>query len=88
MTKTPLRLRGLERARARIKQGTNRTRFSSIAERDLRLFIHSLCQTTEAKNLNAFFFNDNVKSQEAMRSEIKGAICPALFDETLCRSLK
>ena len=55
MTKTPLRLRGLERARARIKQGTNRTRFSSIAERDVRLFIHSLCQTTEAKNLNVFF---------------------------------
>ena len=72
MMKTPLHLRGLERARARIKQGTNRTRFSSIAERDVRLFIHSPCQTTEAKNLNVFFFNDNVKSQEAMRSEIKG----------------
>ena len=54
MTKTPLRLRGLERAR--IKQGTNRTRFSSIAERDVRLFIHSPCQTTEAKNLNVSFF--------------------------------
>ena len=52
MTKTPLRLRGLERVRARIKQGTNRTRFSSIAERDVRLFIHSLCQTTGAPNLN------------------------------------
>ena len=72
MMKTPLHLRGLERARARIKQGTNRTRFSSIAERDVRLFIHSPCQTTEAKNLNVFFFYDNVKSQEAMRSEIKG----------------
>ena len=56
MTKTPLRMRGLGRARARIKQGTNRTRFSSIAERDVRLFIHSPCQTTEAKNLNVFFF--------------------------------
>ena len=56
MTKTPLRLRGLGRARARIKQGTNRTRFSSIAERDVRLFIHSPCQTTEAKNLNVSFF--------------------------------
>ena len=55
MMKTPLHLRGLERARARIKQGTNRTRFSSIAERDVRLFIHSPCQTTEAKNLNVFF---------------------------------
>ena len=71
MMKTPLHLRGLERARARIKQGTNRTRFSSIAERDVRLFIHSPCQTTEAKNLNVFFY-DNVKSQEARRSEIKG----------------
>ena len=37
---------------------------------DVRLFIHSLCQTTEAQNLNAFFDNA-VKSKEALRSEIK-----------------
>ena len=61
---------GLERARMRIKQGTNRARFSSIAEWDVRLFIHSLSQKTEAQNFNAFFDNA-VKSKEALRSEIK-----------------
>ena len=60
----------LEHALARIKQDTNRARFSSIAEWDERLFIHSLCQTTEAQNLNAFFDNA-VKSKETLRSEIK-----------------
>ena len=53
-----------------IKQGANRARFSSIAEWDVRLFIHSLCQKNEAQNFNAFFDNA-VKSKEALRSEIK-----------------
>ena len=57
MTKMPLRRRGVERARARIKQGTNRVRFSSIAEWDVTLFIHYLCQTTEAQNLNTIYTN-------------------------------
>ena len=61
---------GLERLRARIKQGTNRERFSSISEWNVRIFIHSLFQTTEAQNFYAFFDNA-VKSKEALRSEIK-----------------
>ena len=56
MTKTPITEDGLKRERARIKQGTNRAHFSSMAEcPDVRLFIHSLFLTTEAHNLNAFF---------------------------------
>ena len=72
-------------ARSRIKQGTNRTRFSWIAEWDVRL-CSSLCQTTEAQNLNAFFMTlwEARKPCEAIS---KATICPALFDETLCRVL-
>ena len=78
---------GLERERARIKQGTNRARFSSIAEWDVRLFIHSLCQTTEAQNLNAFLIT-LWKARKPCEAKSKATVCPALFDETLCRRLK
>ena len=52
MTKTPLRRSRIRTCtRARIKQGTKRARFSSMAEWDVRLFVHSLCQTTEPQNV-------------------------------------
>ena len=41
-------------------------------------FLFIVCQTTEAQNLNAFFDND-VKSKDALRSEIKSDSMPNSF---------
>ena len=77
MTKTPIRRGRLERARVRIKQGTNRARFSSITEWDVRLFIDLF--VGQLKHRIFLLFYDAVRSKEAMRSEIKRDNIPRTF---------
>ena len=55
MTKTPLCRRGLEGARARTKQGTNRGHFSSIVEWDVRLFYSFSLSENGSTEFKCFF---------------------------------
>ena len=87
MTRTPLRWRGLERARARIKQGTNRARFGSIAEcRGCETFYSFSLSDNWSTEFKCFFMT-LWEARKPCEAKSKATICPALFDETLCRLL-